>query len=136
MQTKTLIIALISASTVTLSGCSGMWNGVSTFSDYMAEKTSWIKMPSLRGPQRLQTASNETLQNLPEWSEVNQEAYTPELVEVIEEPAVPTVDENGFFTPASAISYDSEGNMIVDTSPIPCPAGTYLTEENTCNLLD
>ena len=132
MHIKSAMFVILCTSALGLSGCSNMWNGVSHFSDFMAEKTAWISVPGLRGSQSadiVQTAS--LLENVENTQ--NDVIYAEPVVDVIE---TPRVDEFGFFTPEPAISYDSEGNAIIDTSPVPCPDGTYLAEDNSCMLLE
>lgn len=132
MHIKSAMFVILCTSALGLSGCSNMWNGVSHFSDFMAEKTAWISVPGLRGSQSadiVQTAS--LLENVENTQ--NDVIYAQPVVDVIE---TPRVDEFGFFTPEPAISYDSEGNAIIDTSPVPCPDGTYLAEDNSCMLLE
>ena len=141
MHIKSAMFVILCTSALGLSGCSNMWNGVSHFSDFMAEKTAWISVPGLRGSQSadiVQTASllenteNTQIDNIVSNTQ-NDVIYAQPVVDVIE---TPRVDEFGFFTPEPAISYDSEGNAIIDTSPVPCPDGTYLAEDNSCMLLE
>ena len=132
MHIKSAMFAILCTSALGLSGCSNMWNGVSHFSDFMAEKTAWISVPGLRGSQSADIVQRASLLENVENTQ-NDVIYAEPVVDVIE---TPRVDEFGFFTPEPAISYDSEGNAIIDTSPVPCPDGTYLAEDNSCMLLE
>ena len=112
MHIKSAMFVILCTSALGLSGCSNMWNGVSHFSDFMAEKTAWISVPALRGSQSadiVQTAS--LLENVENTQ--NDVIYAQPVVDVIE---TPRVDEFGFFTPEPAISYDS---CLLYTSPSP-----------------
>lgn len=115
MLRKTTTLALLAAASVSLSGCSTMWSGVSSFSDYMAEKTEWVKLPSLRGSKKVQTA-----EFTPETSETDMSAYSVEMYDSSE---------------TTITTYDAPV-MTVDSGDVPCPSGTYLTAENSCMILD
>lgn len=58
MLRKTTLITLLTLSTVSLSGCSSMWSGIGSFSEYMAEKTRWSSKPALRGAKTVTTTKS------------------------------------------------------------------------------
>lgn len=111
MFRKSLLISALCFSTLSLSGCSSMWTAVGNFSDDMAEFT---KFSFLRGPSKKSDVS---------FAE-----------------AAPSVDgtyssEAGAYIPTSVELY-SDTAYGVDTSPVPCPDGTYLNAENACMYLE
>ena len=111
MFRNALLISTLLVSSAALSGCSPIWAKIGDLSYSMAEFT---KPAALRG---LSKKSEESFDDT-------------------------TVAENGVYkTPIgeyipTEVTYDDEGNAIVDTSQHDCPEGTYLNEENACMFLE
>ena len=111
MLRNALLITTLLVSSTALSGCSSVWTKIGDMSYSMAEFT---KPAALRG---LSTKSEE------------------DFAETI-------VPDNGVYKTAigeyipTEVSYDETGAAIFDTSPHPCPDGTYLNEENACMFLE
>jgi len=101
----------------------------------MAEKTSWSSAPGLRGAKNVETLSADV---------ATYEAYTPISrddamsdydVEIYNSDMSDTSYDTMSSTTGSEAIFDADGNY-VDTSPIPCPEGTYMTAEETCMFLE
>jgi len=108
-------LVLVSFVSISFSGCSTIWSGVSEFADIMSEETQFLSLRGLLGSSEkpVQMAETTTQSNV----------YKTEV---------------GMYTPQESpmVSYDSDGNTIIDTSPVPCPEGTYLNAENACMYLE
>lgn len=121
MAMKTGLVVVMAISTVGLSGCSSMWNGVGSFSGYMAEKTEWVKFPSLRGSNKAKANDVQMVEAAPTATELRASSVSE------------IIDDSGSdytFTPSSSASYSD-----TSSTTVPCPDGTYLTEDNVCMLL-
>lgn len=105
MLRKTSLILALSISTISLSGCSSIWSGVEGFAHTVFNNT----VVPLRGSS---TKSETTVT-------AQDGVYQTQV---------------GEYRPTS-VNYDENGNPIIDTSPHPCPEGTYLTDENSCMVL-
>ncbi len=108
-------IFVLSFVSISLSGCSTIWSGVSEFADIMAEETEFLSLRGLLGSSEKSVQMADTT--------TQTDVYKTEV---------------GMYIPqeSSAVTFDSDGNAIVDTSPHPCPESTYLTEENACMYLE
>ena len=111
MFRKTMLMSALCISTLSLSGCSSMWSAVGSFSDDMAEFT---KFSFLRGP------SKKTDVSFADAAPSAEGTY---------------VTEAGAYIPANVEIY-SDSASVIDTSPVPCPEGTYLNAENACMYLE
>ena len=124
MFRKTLLITALCVSSIGLTGCSSMWSAASVFSSDMAELT---KFSFLRGKSKksdISFAENNV--------DLETGVYKTEVGEYI--PAAPTeADFNTDFNTDFKTDVYANG---IDTSPHPCPDGTYLTEDNSCMSLE
>jgi len=112
MLRKTMLLTALCISSVSLTGCSSMWSAVGNFSDDMAEftKFSW-----LRG-----SATKNDISFAETATPVSEGLYKTEV---------------GEYVPTHVEIYQ-DGNTVIDTSPVPCPEGTFLNAENTCMYLE
>ena len=125
MFKKTLLLTALCASSIGMSGCSSMWNMASEFSADMAEVT---KFSFLRGSSKKDDISfAETA------GDVDDGVYKTDVGEY-----VPTETYASTYTEAyTETRFETDGAAaMVDTSPHPCPDGTYFTEDETCMSLD
>jgi len=119
MVVRTSIVLLMALSTVGLSGCSTVWNQVGKFSGFMAEETAWVKLPSLRGSKEAQ----------PEDVKMAEVTPTTYMTDV-------TNDNGSDYIYIDTTSQDMTSTKSYDESgSVPCPDGTYLTEDDVCMLL-
>ena len=143
MLRRTALISVFVFSTFGLSGCSSLWSGIGSFSNYMAEKTQWASLPSLRGSKSAKTTAVQddvtytatVSETTP--SDISVEMYDVSVTESKYDSAyepTDTYDYTSITSPTEA-QFDADGNYI-DTSPIACPEGTYLTGDNTCMYLE
>jgi hypothetical protein len=148
MLRKTTLIALLTVSTISLSGCSTMWSGIGNFSEYIAEKTRWSSTPALRGTKNVTTTDSvETVTYQAATSDMVSSDYGVEMYDDTssdmtysdtyssESYTSESYTGDTMTTSSNAPVFDADGNYI-DTSPIPCPQDTYLTADNTCMYLE
>ena len=150
MLRKSALIVLLSASCLTMSGCSSIWSSLGDFSYSMAEATNF---PKLRGASEPETKMVETTVS-------SEPTIVNEVLEVSSTNTTLNFHENrsvevttsqhdcpdGTYLTAdnSCMSLETddfelppiEPAPVVDTSPIPCPEGTYLAGANECRSLE
>ena len=138
MLRKLLCMSLIAMPAVGLSGCSSIWSGVGSFSNYMAEKTQFSS--PLRKA-KTQEVKFETQQDA-EYAAATATSTTVEAPLYVEQsdvtlysPSEYSSTETYTETPQEAPLFDSEGNYI-GSPTVPCPDGTYLTADDTCMFLE
>lgn len=117
MFRKTLLISALCASSIGLTGCSTLWSMASEFSADMSEVTKFSFLRGSSTKDDISFAEN-TVDPVTGVYKTDVGEYTP--AEVYNEVYTETATDAG----------------VVDTSPHPCPDGTYLTEEGTCMSLD
>ena len=128
MFKKSFILTALCASSMSLSGCSTMWSMASEFSADMAEVT---KFSFLRG---LSSESDVSFAEAVNPSETG--TYKTDVGEYVPTD-VKTAAYNDVELRGPVTDFNTElFNTAVDTSPHPCPDGTYLTEEETCMSLE
>lgn len=116
MLKKSMLITAMCLSSMSLTGCSSIWSGVSVFADDMSELTS---MAWLRG------SSTKSDINFAKNADPKTNAYKTDV---------------GEYVPANVTSYGNvelfDTASTFDTSPVPCPEDTYMTKDKTCALLE
>jgi len=123
MFRKTILITALCMSSVTLSGCSSIWTGVSEFSADMAEVTKFSFLRGLSDKSDVSFAEN---------IEAVDGVHKTEAGEY-----VPIYDKVAAVEPTEVEFFDNVNvNALGDTSPLPCPDGTFLNAENACMFLD
>jgi len=125
MFRKTILLSAVCASSVGLSGCSSLWTMASEFSADMAEVTSFSFLRGSSDKSDVSLAEN----NIDSVTGI----YKTEVGEYVPAEAFTAVqaDTSAF---GETGTYSEAG--LVDTSPHPCPDGTYLTEDETCMSLE
>lgn len=123
MLKKSLVLSTLCATSIGLSGCSTMWSMASEFSADMAKVTS---LSFLRG-----SSSKNDISFAEAAVDPVSGTYKTEVGEYV--PAETYVAD---FTDTASYTESFNEASIVDTSPHPCPDGTYLTEDETCMSLD
>jgi len=121
MFKKTILLTALCASSIGLSGCSSMWKMASDFSADMSEFT---KFSFLRG-----SSTKDDVSFAENTVDAETGVYKTEVGEY-----VPTEVYTETFE--EVVYANGDVAAVVDTSPIPCPDGTYLTEDETCMSLD
>lgn len=143
MLRKILCMSLIAMPAIGLSGCSSMWSGIGNFSEYMAEKT---KFSSPLRSAKTQEVTFETTQDAQYAAAVSDAdvmsndtpLYATQTYDTTATYSAPQEASDTavvFDTSIGEPLFDADGNYI-DTSPVPCPEGTYLTGDNTCMFLE
>lgn len=119
MLRKTLMITAICATSIGMTGCSSIWTAASHFSSDMAEftKFSWLRGSSTK-------SDISFAENVDPVTGV----YKTEVGEYV--PA--TTDYSNDYTS----DYTDVASSVVDSSPHPCPEGTYYAEDKTCMSLE
>ena len=118
MLRKSMLMTAICVSSVTMTGCSTLTTSWNSVGDMFAGVSSAVKTAFLRGPSEKSDISFA--------ENVNPETgiYKTAIGEY-----VPTMTDN-------SADFMDVATSTIDTSPHPCPDGTYLTEDNSCMSLE
>jgi len=133
---RTGLVLVLAFSTVGLSGCSGMWNQVGKFSNFMAEETKWVKVPSLRGSKDVETTDVHTAHSTvasdsTDYVSYGDASYQDDFSYTESTAPVFTPSTSSASYAATSTSYGSSSSETV-----PCPEGTHLTADNACMLIE
>ena len=137
MFRKKMFMTAICVSAVTLTGCSTATTMMNSMGDLVNGVTDVAKSAFLRGPSKKSdvsfakaaTPTTDGSLKTEVGAYVPTESYTATTTGTTETYNDEYVE---IYTDNSAVSSD----FVVDTSPHPCPEGTYLTADNTCMTLE
>lgn len=133
MLRKSMLMTAICVSSVTLTGCSTLTTSWNSMNDLFAGVSGVVKTAFLRGPSEKSDISfaENTVAAEDGVFKTDVGEYVPAEVETIDTPDMEMSESKSVTVELFDTPLD-----VVDTSPVPCPDGTFLNEDNNCMSLE